>query len=313
MNSESGASLYFEQQGNYRTAVPQLLLATDGFPLDIALMHSRLVVSPMDLSQRERHVWEILKSATMGESRGADALIFGYGEPDCVTTTKVGGIPYWPTWRPWPVAANGQPLEFLVQFNFCGSEDLVPPLPGQMLSIFVKEGGYERDDIPTAYTFWQDIDPDMQILDEEDVPDIERPMVATPAYAVACRITEYGDPGRTLASQWRDYWEDIAVIRGSKIGGLPRFFSGSAPRSTGTFVAALHSLRHPAGQPWPFVNHAEPLTPEQLGGIGVSGGRGCHDTVMFGDQGTIYIYFEDNGDISIRMQCWGMEEFVTMQ
>jgi hypothetical protein len=53
-------------------------------------------------------------------------------------------------------------LEFLVQFNFCGSEDLVPSPPGQLLSIFVKEGGHERDDIPTAYTFWQDIDPEMQ-------------------------------------------------------------------------------------------------------------------------------------------------------
>jgi hypothetical protein len=305
-------SVFYDQHGNYRTTVPRLLEATSGFPLDISLMHSRLVVSPMDLSQRERHILEVVKSTIPGKPSPADALIFGYGEPDYPTTTKVGGLPYWPKWRPWPVAEDRQPLEFLAQFNLCGSEDLVPSLPGQMLSIFVKEGGYERNDVPTAFTFWQDIDPEMQIIEAEDIPKIERPIVATPAFAVACRITEFTVTSRTLDSQLPDWWEDIAIIRGSKIGGWPRFFSDSPPRSTGTFVAALHSLRHPTGQPWAFVNHAEPLTPEQLGGIGVSGGRGCHDTVMFGDQGTMYIYIEDDGDVSVRMLCWGQEEFLTM-
>ena len=57
-------------------------------------------------------------------------IVFGYGEPDCMTTTKVGGVPYWPDWRPWPIGDERQPLEFLAQINFGASEDLVPHLPG---------------------------------------------------------------------------------------------------------------------------------------------------------------------------------------
>jgi hypothetical protein len=298
---------YFEQYGNYRTSVAKVLAATSEFPLDIRLMYERTVVSPMDLSQRERHIAEILKCATPKQPRDCDALVFGYGEPECRTATKIGGAPYWPNWRPWP-ADNGQLLEFLVQINFCGSEDLVPSLPGQMLSLFAKENGW---DLPTIFPFWQDIDRDVVLIDGADIPEIENGIVATPAFAVACRITEYADSTIDSSGQYSDLWEDVAVIRGSKIGGCPRFFS-DAPPSTGAFLAAIHSLRHPLGQPWVFVNHSDPLTPEQLGGLGVSGGRGCHDTVMFGDQGTLYLYLEDNGRVNIRMQCWGMDELLTI-
>jgi hypothetical protein len=302
--------VYYEIEGIYRTTVPGLLDATRGYPIDIGLMDSCLVVSPMDLSQRERHLEEILKSETLEDFVECDALIFGYGDTECLTNTKVGGVPYWPAWKPWPEADNGQQLEFLVQINFNGSKDLMPVLPGNILSIFVKENGYE---LPGAYWFWQDIDPERKNLAVDELPTIDRPMVATPAFVVACRTREFPKLMLAPGTKFSEHWEHLGIMRGSKIGGLPCFFSDTQPMSSGRFLAAIHSLRHPTGQPWPFVNHEKPLTPEQLGGIGVSGGCGCHDTVMFGDQGTIYIYLEDDGEISVRMLYWGLDEFLTMR
>lgn len=301
--------MYDEISGNYRTDVLRLLAATEMYPIDIGLMYERVVVSPMDLSQRERHIHEIVKSVRLPQSRECDALIFGYGEPECRTVTKVGGLPYWPSWRPWPVSENDSPLEFLAQINFSGSESLVPPIPSKLLSLFIQESGF---DFPTVYPIWQDIELTECLIDEEDLPLIADPIVNSPAFAVACRITEYGKSTLSKNIPYSSYWEYIATIRGSKIGGYPRYFSDASPLTNGVFLASLHSLRHPVEQPWPFVNVEDALTPEQLGGIGCGGGRGCHDTVMFGDQGTLYLFLEEDGTLRVKMQCWGLDELVEL-
>src|SRR5262249_39609366 len=67
----------------------------------------------------------------------SDVFVFCKGEPTKPDITKVGGIPYWIDDRKWPKDRQGRSLGFLAQFNFLDSTDLVGPLPGDVLLLFV--------------------------------------------------------------------------------------------------------------------------------------------------------------------------------
>src|SRR5690606_20327664 len=69
-----------------------------------------------------------------------DVFVFGRGEPARRDCTKVGGVPYWPSSRSWPVDSNGTQYHFLAQINFSDSLDLVGPVPADMLLILAEAG-----------------------------------------------------------------------------------------------------------------------------------------------------------------------------
>ena len=67
-----------------------------------------------------------------------DIFLLNLGEPEQRAVTKVGGLPYRAAGKPWPIAQSGAPMTFLTQFCFVDSRDLVPPLPGDMLLVFIE-------------------------------------------------------------------------------------------------------------------------------------------------------------------------------
>ncbi len=82
----------------------------------------------------------------LGRSLQTDIFIFGLGEPDRRDITKVGGLPYRPRGKPWPMSREtGKPLTFVAQFRFTESTDIVGPLPGDILL------AYFEDWVPHAY------------------------------------------------------------------------------------------------------------------------------------------------------------------
>jgi hypothetical protein len=294
-----------KERRSYRTDMEELLGFMSSHPTDRRLMYEHSVVSPMDLVQRERFLRLLAKEMNLGEAVACDALVFGYDEPDDRHVTKVGGLPFWLADKKWPVSSDGVPLEFLVQFNFCASWDILPKLPDEMLSVFVE---YRDEVIQSCKCIWQPIDLDLPLVARKQIPKVKEPMVAAPAYAVACRINEYPHAKPLKNKIPIDDWATLTTIRGAKIGGVPHYFSDDPPKPEGKFICALHSLRHPVNIPWPFANVEEPLTPKMLGGIGLGGGAGCYDTVKFADQGTLYFFLSDEGRVQVKLQCWGMTE-----
>jgi hypothetical protein len=71
-----------------------------------------------------------------------DLCIWKLGDSPNREITKVGGVPYWPANEPWPHLDRRTPLTFVAQLCFADSHDILPVLPGDMLSIFAAENDY---------------------------------------------------------------------------------------------------------------------------------------------------------------------------
>jgi Domain of unknown function (DUF1963) len=68
-----------------------------------------------------------------------DVFIWSRGEPPHREVTKVGGLPYREAGKPWPMAPSGTPMNFVAQFCFADSCDIVPnALPGDILLFFAE-------------------------------------------------------------------------------------------------------------------------------------------------------------------------------
>jgi len=100
-------------------------------------------------------------------SVATDIFVFGLGEPKFPYTTKVGGVPFRPSNKPWP-EHEGRKMTFLAQFCFSDSLDILSfPLPGNLLEIyFVDFPNIERD---TSYHYewynWEEVDKPMLFSD----------------------------------------------------------------------------------------------------------------------------------------------------
>lgn len=285
----------------YCVEISDLEELLSGYPLNERYFYENTVISPMDIVQRERLLKQILPDLDIGNPVQVDSLIFAYGEPEERHVTKIGGLPYWSKEKPWPIDSNGVKMEFMAQINFCNSLDIIPKIPSTLLSVFISGDG----DSINEYKFeWQTVNPATELIDQSYLPEIEYPLVVSPVFGVNCRVYE-SDNAKPLNTIIHDDWKDITHIRGSKIGGKPRYFyEDSTSEMPGEYLCSLHSLRHPTNIPWTFINIEEPLTPEMIGGVGLHGGFGCHDSIMFGDQGTLFIFVEPDGTCHAELQCW---------
>lgn len=70
----------------------------------------------------------------------ADAMVWSVGEGPDPRATRIGGAPIWPKAKPWPKSRQGDPMQFFFQINFSDSTDLVPGLPGDILTVLWEQG-----------------------------------------------------------------------------------------------------------------------------------------------------------------------------
>ena len=90
-----------------------------------------------------------------------DLLVWGRGAPSHPAGTKIEGMPVWPAVRPLPLEERNDwetpaQLRFLTQVNFADSLDILPELPGQMLSIWGTEDFPHGEN--SMLTFWLDLE-----------------------------------------------------------------------------------------------------------------------------------------------------------
>jgi hypothetical protein len=222
-----------------------------------------------------------------GPAVPTDLCLWNWGDSDRRDVTKIGGVPYWPANKTWPhVKATGQPLTFVAQFCFADSTDILPTLPGDILSVFAI-----GDDYSTVWMTWH-------ALGEQQTPPRKLPKPGweiAPCYATLHRTadlpnarSEFDSPAERFFDRYKFPLNlEVGVFRRTaKIGGVWRS-NGEVPepqpdddpemraelergrenlkRMEREFIAQLITVGF--SDPFPFLNVArvDDLSPSQLG------------------------------------------------
>ena len=173
------------------------------------------------------------------------------GQPEHAAASQLGGRPWWPAGRPYPIGRNGQPLYLLLQINF----DDAPVLEGfpdhGLMQLFISPGdhyGCNIDDpiasegfacVFHASTDGPQIDrlPEL-VAGQADLP-LKHPLVAIPLsiarQTMLMDLTDHRFPKQfpeiwadvDLAEAYQALTSDAAKIR---LGGYPTFTQDD-PRS----------------------------------------------------------------------------------
>ena len=242
--------------------------------------------------------WHIYAAETLrarhqlavGDSFPADVFVFGQGEPENPAGTKIGGRPYWPADRPWPNGRDGKPAMFIGQFNFADSVDIIgDDLPGDVLVLAADSESdwlYEADAL-TFHWLTDDGSPPATDLDVASVTG------STAFYGIIHRTADYPYAFETAMDPDVQYSYLLPVLSATKIGGLPHFIQCSADTEA-LYLCQLTSIQPAAKVVYPFVNREQPLDLSfDNGGI-----YGDQNSLVLADMGTIYLFIDDNGNIS---------------
>jgi hypothetical protein len=200
-----------------------------------------------------------LERERVGVPEGAgvptDIFLWGQGEPKDRTLTKVGGLPYWPFEKAWPVGEDGE-LVFLAQFNFVDSKDLVGELPGDLLLLFSDARfSWAEGNRAGLVPMWVRLGTERLIV-ERTLPKVKNPFFK--GYGVIHRAMDWageGDGGR--------------VLDATKIGGVLKGARTGVP-SDWKPLAQLGPIQPTAGLDFPWVNRPRPLG-ETMDAAGVAG------------------------------------------
>ena len=208
------------------------------------------IVSPIHLLAHLKNV-EIAASYSEEAGVETDVFVFGKGSPKLPFLTKLGGIPYRPANKPWPIGHHGEHVNFYGQICFMDSFDIVPKMKplGDILLIFHEF--YHTG----PYFEWQKFE-----LKEK---------LATKETSQGTIMPEYfGERYRTVDYAWaerKDVSGEIhsanAIAQGLKIGGVcPQNQQDHEGKITGGFT----SFAPKSDIIYPFVNVKEPLTSQQI-------------------------------------------------
>lgn len=258
-------------------------------------LEGHIVASPFHLfaveTLRDNHGLRTSSGATV------DAFVFAQGEPEKRHVSKVGGVPYWPADRPWPSNADGNPFWFLAQLNFSDSLDLLPDLPGHLLTVLTEdEDGWLWDDQETVRFEWQTVK-DQILITSEQFPTFEREYEYFDCYGVIHRTADYPESAETANELEVGQSYNLAVLNATKIGGIPNFIQGDHG-IPGTFLAQLASIQPAPEVRFPWVNRKEPYD-LSFGNDGIYGNQ-----QMIGDMGSLYLFLQDDGSIRCTTQCY---------
>lgn len=256
----------------------------------------------------------------MGRTVPTDLFVLSYGEPPCRDVTKIGGLPYRPADRPWPVSKeSGEPLSFAAQFRFTESKDLVPSLPGDILLCFFDDiAAAPYDWFPGPPVFeWYPLGLSNLVMKEaipsvsvgfEDIPICYGSRYRTVDYPdrAACELVFRSLPDRLLESHMEDCPEPVAYLLARQMCRTDLFKIGGAPywekiaevekdgNLRGTYLASIPSIipgfEADPNDPYPWLN--SPLDPHHDGILSWSSG------------GIVHLFLERDGTIHPRVQLY---------
>lgn len=273
------------------------------------------ITSPYDLYSVERLRDE--HGLRKGMAFAADVFVFGMGAPEDRRGTKVSGLPYWPKAQTWPKADDGTPYQFLAQFCFVDSRDLVEKLPGDILLLFVPQGSedwlWELDSVRFE---WLTVDKTALI---DALPKGVQPFCQSEWYGVLHRTHDYPDTAEQARKLTVDQPYNLPILNGSKIGGIPHTIQtkakygvnpttglpvllpdkkGKAPARR--FLCQLASIQAAPDVVYPWTNQKKKLTLE----FDNTGIYGDNNQCVFGDMGSIYVYIDSSGQCMATSECY---------
>jgi hypothetical protein len=273
------------------------------------------ITSPYDLYSVER--LRDKHGLRQGMSFATDVFVFGKGAAPDRHLTKVSGLPYWPQAKAWPTTDDGSPCQFLAQFCFLDSRDLVGELPGDLLLMFVPPG--DEDwlwELERVRFEW--LSRDTQPL-LEHLPKGVQPYCQSEWYGVLHRTQDYPGAAAQARKLEVDQPYNLPVLNGTKIGGIPHAIQaeakygvnpvtglpvllpdkGGEPQSR-RFLCQLTSIQAAPDVPYPWTNQRKKLTLE----FDESGIYGDNNQCVFGDMGSIYVFMEPSGECVASSECY---------
>ena len=96
------------------------------------------ITSPVHLVMIEKQREQIANDLSKLHNLPTEVFTFSLGEPDDPAATKIGGVPFRQHDKPWP-QYSGYNYEFLAQFNFTNSRDLVGGYPRRHVAHFCEQ------------------------------------------------------------------------------------------------------------------------------------------------------------------------------
>jgi hypothetical protein len=260
------------------------LLAPDGLYGDVYA-----IAGPRDLLAIES-----VRSALNGENllSGAvecDLFVFGRGTPNNPHCTKIGGLPYRRRDVPWPTYRDDHGIErdfdFLAQFSFAESSDIVSAGGHDLLLLFVKQDDFYG---PGAYfAEWSDgaISPD-ELWTAAKPPHAVIPQL----YGLRHRCHDYRECNASLPVQHYYLYRHIQVARGIKIGGLPTL---PPPAEGLRFLCQLAALTPKSDTPFPWCNHELPIAWEDT----------ADENLSVVDNGVLCLFLDDRDGVVAQFDC----------
>jgi len=266
------------------------LLALDRLRRDekdeLLLPAGEIITSPYHIAVVEQLRGELLRDLPAPDSLPVDVFISAQGEPTNRATTKMGGLPYWPAREDWPVNEYDSFLTFVGQLCFSDSQDILPPLPGDILLVFAD---YDQFGDEEAFlTFYWRKQTNEEPINADDLP--WSGWKIAPPYGYRHRTVDYVEDLPGASKIRRPYL--LARIEGTKIGGMPRWIQYD-PELPGQFLGSIGSVHPTWGKPYPFVNHPEPIDLSY-----------AEKSLMWGDAGSLYLSMTPDGVIHWDLQYY---------
>jgi len=259
-------------------------------------LSGEIVASPYHLYSVERLRDE--HKLRTGKAVPTDVFVFAQGEPKKRHVTKIGGLPYWPKNKPWPKSDAGDPYWFLAQINFSDSLDLLPKLPGNLLTILTEdEESWLNDDLETMHCSWHSVDEDEELITPRQFPKFRHDYDYFDCYGVIHRTFDYPSAAKKASKLDVGQSYNLAVLNAVKIGGVPGFIQGKE-KIPGTFLAQIASIQPAAEVSFPWINRQKPYDL----GSGKNGIYGNQQTI--GDMGSLYFFMNKKGGIFATMQSY---------
>lgn len=255
--------------------------------IELMMPGGEIIIRPCDIAIIEQLRDEILDEKTRATGIPVDLFLWAIGEPANRAVTKVGGLPYWPAHRPWPLTKQKTPMTFLTQFNFTDSTDIVRKLPGDILLIFIaEEAPFEEASMRFE---WERVG-SQPLIEERSIPNTDTKIAK--CYGAIHRTYDY--PGSDELFEACNQPENIMVLEGTKIGGMPSLIQ--RPINQKEYLCALGAIDHALGEPYPWLNVAAPITTHP------------NDKDPFfptwGDMGTLFISMTRGNRVYAEEQCY---------
>ncbi len=294
---------------------------TAAFPLEAERVKGRqpepeFISGPRDIAILEQLRSEVFQNSIPYERLTTDVFVWSRGEPERREVTKIGGLPYRSSAKPWPVDVSGKPMTFLAQICFSDSRDLVPALPGDVLLIFAMTEEWQRGNNDVSWGHadalafeWMALG-NAPLVAAQEIPDTGLPYL--PCYGTIYRTWDAelapNNLDHPLPDDDAELLGDCAVVDGTKIGGIAPWLDdldvvhldGKTHLPPGEYLCALASLMPDISVPFALLNLPDPVEPQD--GSRYKAWRQSNP-LMIADAGLLNFFLDEQGRIQWTGHC----------